>query len=459
MIIQSRDNETIIAQCTPKGPGAIALIRMSGAGALELASSISRLPGNARLIDQQSHTIAYGWVTGHDGADIDQVLFLVMHGPRTFTGEHTVEITCHNNPFIIDQIIDRAIACGARHAQEGEFSRRAVMNGKMDLTQAEGINELIGAQTQHALKRSLAQVTGSLSQQITQLEKELIKALALCEASFEFIDEEMEFAPEINRIVSLQRDHIARMKEAFSNNRQIKEGVRVALVGSVNAGKSSLFNALLNRERSIVTNIAGTTRDSIEAGLYANGAFITLVDTAGLRQTDDVVEQAGIERSCNEAELADILIIIIDGSRAITPAEEAVYKELLEKHSHKAFLVRTKSDLPACPVPLLDALPHYPVSTSDHLAITGLNKAISERIDTIFSTSDSPFLLNKRQFHLLSALDTDLAALQTRLEGKVEYELVSYHLNDAIARLAEITGKTISEASMDAVFREFCVGK
>lgn len=459
MIIQSRDNETIIAQCTPKGPGAIALLRLSGSGAVDVASSISRLPNNGSLRDQPSHTISYGWVTDCDGSAIDQVLFLVMHAPRTFTGEHTVEITCHNNPFIIDQIIARAIASGARHAQEGEFSRRAVMNGKMDLTQAEGINELIGAQTQHALKRSLAQVTGSLSHQITMIEQQLIKALALCEASFEFIDEEMEFGPEINRIITHQREHIARLKEAFSNNRQIKEGVRVALVGSVNAGKSSLFNALLNRERSIVTNIAGTTRDSIEAGLYANGTYITLVDTAGLRQTDDIVEQAGIERSFNEAELADILIIVIDGARAITPAEEAVYKELIAKHAQKAFIVRTKSDLPTSSVPLLETLPHHAVSTVDHQALADLNKAISKRIEQIFSTHDSPFLLNKRQFHLLSALDTDLAALQARLEGKVEYELLSYHLNDALARVAEITGKTISEASMDAVFREFCVGK
>ena len=254
-MILSHDDETIIAQCTPKGSGAIALLRISGIAAFELATKISKLPSGALLCALPSHTIHFGYVVDAAGNHIDQVMFLLMRGPKTFTGQDTVEITAHNNPFIVQDIIAQAIAHGARMAQEGEFTKRAVLNNKIDLIQAEAINELIHANTHMALKKSLAQLEGSFSHWITAIEKELIKALAYSESSFEFIDEEMSFGNDIKKMLGHTLATIASIKKTFDQQQHIRQGVRIAIIGSVNAGKSSLFNTLLNKERAIVTSI------------------------------------------------------------------------------------------------------------------------------------------------------------------------------------------------------------
>jgi len=333
-MIVSHDDQTIIAQCTPAGSGAIALLRVSGEHAIAMVTTFSKLASHKKLLDLPTHTIHFGWVIDTAGNHIDQVLFLLMRGPRTFTGQDTVEITCHNNPFIIESIIQAALNHGARLANSGEFTKRAVLNDKIDLIQAEAINELIHANTQSALKKSLAQLEGSFSHAVKNIESSLIKALALSEASFEFIDEEdLEFGKQILTIIETVLATIATLKVNFDQQKQIRQGVRIALIGAVNAGKSSLFNALLGKNRAIVTNIAGTTRDVIEAGLYRYGNYWTLIDTAGLRQSADHIEQEGIKRSFDEAHNADIILLVFDGSRAMTSEECAVYKELYAQYS------------------------------------------------------------------------------------------------------------------------------
>ncbi len=463
-MINCQDETTIIALCTPKGSGALALLRLSGNNAVEVADRIAFLPGNKKLIDALTHTIHYGWVIDDHGNRLDQVLFLVMHAPNTFTGQHTVEITCHNNPFIIQSIIAQAIARGAQPALQGEFSRRAVLNNKIDLTQAEAINELIHANTHNALKKSLAQLQGSLSSWLTSFEKDLIKALALCEASFEFIDEEMEFNEQILAIINHTLTTIASVKKSFDAQQQIRQGIRIALIGSVNAGKSSLFNALIGKERAIVTEIAGTTRDVIEAGLYKNGNYWTLIDTAGLRHTDDRVEREGIQKSLVEAKAADVIVLVIDSSRAMTSDEQAVYQELIGEYANKIIVVHNKSDIQidaACTFAPTHRDSQFSVSVSpktDHNLGT-LEQLIEKKIGILFAQADSPFMLNQRQFNVLLNFEKKLLEIRPMLAGAVQYELVSYHLNDALATLSELTGKSISEQGMDAVFREFCVGK
>ena len=305
------ENQTIIAQCTPKGSGAIALIRISGKDALNIATKISKLANKKQTISTvPSHTIHYGQIIA-ETKSIDLVMFFVMHGPRTFTGEDVVEVTCHNNPFIIEEIIALAIKHGARIAENGEFAKRSFLNNKIDLMQAEAINDLIHSNNQQTLKKSLSQLEGSLSNWIDEIEKVLVKCLAFSEASFEFLDEEeIEFKDKIlNDVLKLEKK-IQTLKANFSQQQQIKEGLRIALIGSVNAGKSSLFNALLKKNRAIVTSQAGTTRDSIEAGIYTKNHYFTLVDTAGIRKTDNVIEEEGIKRSFEEAEKADILLLV-----------------------------------------------------------------------------------------------------------------------------------------------------
>lgn len=471
-----QDQETIIAQCTPLGAGALALLRISGDNAVEVAARISKLASGHCLSDLPTHTIHYGWVVDSQGVRIDNVLFLLMHAPHTFTGENTIEITCHNNPFIIERIIELAIEVGARVARNGEFSYRAVLNNKIDIVQAESINDLVHANTQMALKQALSQVNGSFSRWIRDLEEQLVKVLALCEASFEFLDEEMTFDAQIIDSINAIVATIERLKVVFDKQRHIRQGIRIALIGSVNVGKSSLFNALIGTKRAIVTPIPGTTRDSIEAGLYRDGAYWTLIDTAGLRETEDSIECEGIERSHEQAALADIVLLVFDGSRLPTSAELIVYQELRNKYAHKLVPVRNKIDLPECTntytwlggkyqdantgVTGDGACDSIGISAAQGIGLDALQEAIGARMRSLVASAEAPFLLNKRHYNILLVLEKDLRYVHSLLrESQVRYELVSYHVTAALAQCAELTGKSISEQGMDAVFREFCVGK
>ena len=459
MILSHADEETIIARCTPQGSGAIALIRLSGKNAIEIATKISVLPSKKTLSQMATHTIHYGFVVDEQGKHIDQVLFLLMRAPNTFTGQDTVEITCHNNSFLIEQIIQQAIKHDARPAMEGEFTKRAVLTGKIDLIQAEAINDLIHANTQVALKQSLAQLEGTFSHYLQAVEKSLLKALAFCEASFEFIDEEIEFGSQIAALIAQTLTTIETLKKSYAQQQQIRQGIRIAILGSVNAGKSSLFNSLLNKERSIVTPIAGTTRDTIESGLYIHGNYWTLVDTAGLRTTQDIVEQAGIKRSFEQADLADIIILVFDGSRSLLKEEVEVYQRIISMHHKKIIFVTTKADLMQEAIPLLMDKQIIQISNTLKTNVNLVAKTIQEKINELFKAFESPFLLNQRQYNLLLALEKKIADLPVMCNGAIAYELLSIHLNDALTTIAELTGKSISEAAMDAIFREFCVGK
>lgn len=508
-MIMSHDEHVIVAQSTPAGAGAIGIVRLSGTNVLQLVTRMSRLASGKKISDAFTHTIHYGNVIDQDNHCIDQVLFMVMHGPKTFTGQDTVEINCHNNPFIVEAIIEASLAAGARMAQNGEFTRRAVSNNKIDLIQAEAINELIHANTQLSLKQSLAQLQGSFSHWITNLEKNLVKALAFCEASFEFIDEQITFDQQIIQIIQQSLESINTIKKTFDKQQHIRQGIRIAIIGSVNAGKSSLFNALVGSKRAIVTDIAGTTRDTIEFGLYKNGNYWTLIDTAGLRQTDDFIEQEGIKRSFEQAHLADIILLVIDGSRTLSVHEQQVYENIRAQYHHKIVSIYNKIDLAPTNINLtninsaninlertnqnpaltpnstltvnkISAVTHNHNSAADHNTINeSVNKpiAISTKnnigidqvelriqtaIDALFQTVESPFLLNQRQLNLILSLEIMLQQILLQMrahQDNVPHELISYHLNDALTHISQLTGKSISEQGMDAVFREFCVGK
>lgn len=453
----SFNEQTIIAQCTPKGSGAIALIRISGREAIKIADLISSLPSKQKLALQASHTIHYGHILDNQEL-IDQVMLIVMQAPKTFTGEHTVEITCHNNPFIVDKIINIAIKHGARLAQKGEFTQRAFLNGKIDLTQAEAIDSLIHAHTEQALKKSLAQLSGNLATWSMEIENKLLKCIAFSEASFEFIDEEMDFSPQIKHELQAIITAISLAQQANNISQQIKDGLRIAIIGSVNAGKSSLFNALLNKERAIVTPIAGTTRDVIEAGIYTKQHYLTLVDTAGLRETNDQIEAIGINKSLIEAQLADIILLTFDTSRAITPAELTVYQEIFNKFKDKIILVANKSDQTNLLKLPLDFQNIVPVSSETKIGLEALEKQIQTSIDQILSQDTAPFLLNQRQFSVLTSVLLQVEQILKMLACP-EFELISLHLNEALQILSNLSGKSVTEKSMDTIFREFCVGK
>ncbi len=459
-MIQARDTQAIVSQCTPKGSGAIALIRISGDIALDVANSIAQLASGKSILKVPTHTIHYGSICYQDGTIIDHVMLFVMHGPKTFTGQDTVEITCHNNQFIIERIIARAIAAGARHAGHGEFSKRAFLQGKIDLIQAEAINELIHASNQQALKQSLAQLDGSFSQWLVAIEQRLIRCVALSEASFEFIDEEeLEFGNQVKEQIQTIVNDISVLKKTFDQQQQIREVIRIAIIGSVNAGKSSLFNALVHQERAIVTEIAGTTRDALEAGLYVEGNYWTLIDTAGLRQTSDIIEKEGIRRSHEQAQKADIVLLVYDRSRKLSTDEQIIYHDLVTQYQNKVIIIAHKADLDECSNELLWLQSIIHVSSQPKKNIDAVHDAIAEKIIALFKNIESPYLLNQRHFNLVLELEKKLLTILEMLNGSIEYELLSCHLNDSLESLTELTGKTISEKGMDKVFREFCVGK
>ena len=484
-MIELKDDQVIVAQATPQGAGAIAMLRVSGNRAVEVVDSIAHIPGNKKLVDQDSHTIHYGWVVDKAGQHIDQVLFLLMRAPKTFTGQNVVEITCHNNQFLIEQIIDIIIQAGARLADQGEFTRRAVLHGKVDLVQAEAINELIHAQTSQALKQSLRQLEGSFSAWIANIEKQLIAVIAFCEASFEFLDEEMSFESQIKERLAQAQTDIAQVLKTFDKRQYVTQGVRIALVGSVNAGKSSLFNALINRQRAIVTDIAGTTRDTIEAGMYSDGAFVTFVDTAGLRESDDVVEKIGIDKSFEEVTSSDLILMVFDATANYSQEEIDLYQSIAQKHAGKIIFVQNKIDAGSNVLPFLlksnknvaglpgeasiealtksealcEAWDVVAVSVLQHKNVDQLRVKIDEKINELMEVGQSPCLLNKRQYSLLLLLEQELESIKNSITSRIDYELLVISVNDAIAKLSELTGKTVTEDALDAIFREFCVGK
>ena len=458
-------DQTIVALCTPHGAGAIGLIRLSGTNVFEIADQLSLTANKKKLSQQATHTISYGWVIDDQGAHIDQVLFLVMRAPKTFTGQDVIEITCHNNPFLIEQIIDRAIACGARLAHRGEFTQRAVQLGKIDLLQAEALNDLIHAQTAESLKYNLAQLEGSLSSWTAEIETAVLEILAFCEGSFEFLDEEMEFAGEIAQKIKTLINKIEKLIVTFPKQQYIKEGIKIALIGSVNAGKSSLFNALLEKNRAIVTPIPGTTRDSIEAGIFRDGQFFTLIDTAGIRETDDAIEREGIDRSFTQAAHADIVLLVMDFSISWSEQTREAYEKILKQYESKIIMVQNKIDLKS---KSFDFSLHgnqekcsiIPVSTLQPETIKNLFAAIQEKTKILKDSSNITCLLNKRQHDLLVNFLSNLKLMLPMVDKrKVDYELVAHQLREALQTLSEMTGRSVSQKAFDKVFDTFCVGK
>jgi len=462
------DEQAIVALCTPRGSGALALIRISGVNACGVANNLSRLSSGLSIAAVSTHTIHHGYVIDARGnnAVIDEVLFFVMHGPRTFTGQDTIEISCHNNHFIIDRIITCALAAGARAAKHGEFSKRAFLQGKIDLVQAEAINELITAPTEQALQQSLATVQGSLSSHIADITKRLTLLQGYVEASFEFLDEEQrdfDIDTQIRQRIQELLETIAGLKKHYSQQKYIKDGIRVALLGSVNAGKSTLFNALVGHERAIVADHAGTTRDSIETNIYSNGTFWLLIDTAGIRQTDDTIELKSIQRSLYEASLADIIVLVVDSTRELSEQELVQYQDLVAKYREKIIVVANKIDhtgsYDISGLPFIGTMPIIAVSAQQRCGVDVLQKALEEKMQALFAHLQSPFLLNQRHFALLTELEQGLQFIANMCTDGINYEVAACNLGGLQEKISELTGKNVTEKMLDAIFDEFCVGK
>ncbi len=470
----SSDEETIIARCTPVGSGAIAILRLCGQDSILIADKIAKLSSGKKLSDLPTHTIHHGFISFHDKKKnktetLDEVLFLLMRDPKTFTGQDTVEINCHNNPFIIEKIIELAIKNGARLAQRGEFTKRAFLNNKIDLIQAESINEIIGAQTELALKKSMSQLKGTLSSFFKNIEQELIELLAITEASFEFLEEEqndIDLQNSVKNKINLFSRNLKQIKKDFSAQQQIRQGIKIAIIGDVNVGKSTLFNALLNKDRAIVTDIEGTTRDSVESTLYKNGNFWSLTDTAGLRQTRDEIEIQGIERSWQEAGKSDIVLFVFDVSllKHADADKLKIYSKIIKQYKDKVILVFNKIDKSEIDIDkffnkIQQKADYIKVAAKDKTGIKDLEKIMQCKVQRIFENLNSPFLLNQRQFNLIVQLEQMMNFVVKCMSDGLQYELIAYHIKEMLENLSELTGKNVTEKVLDTVFNTFCVGK
>jgi tRNA modification GTPase len=464
-------DDTIAAIATPLGEGGLAVIRVSGTKAFQIADVCfrpSRSKGG-KPSEAQSHTLHHGHVM-RDGIKVDEVLLAVMRAPRTYTCEDVIEISCHGGLLPAKAVLDAMLAAGARLALPGEFTKRAFVNGRLDLTQAEAVADLIHARTELALRAAGEQLAGKLSQRINQLRDDLIKTLAHIEAHIDFPDEDI--SPDTrDKLVERMTAGLAFMDELLrtaNEGKLLRRGVRAAIIGRPNAGKSSLLNQLLGHDRAIVSHIPGTTRDTIEETANIRGVPVVFIDTAGLREAGDEIEIEGIRRSRETLERAELILHVFDASEPLTAEDEKFLQEFADK---KRILVRNKTDLPVkLGLPVGTSNIQHPTSNIQGAAvdvscatgqgIEGLKDAIkglvwsgqvnAEMLEVMINSRHQDALNRARQ-----AVELTIAAIRSDLS----LELVALDLRIAVNAVGEIVGKTTTEDLLDSIFSQFCLGK
>ena len=453
-------DDTIAAVATPLGEGALAVIRLSGQDAVAIADKVF-VPGgksSAKISDAPTHTIQYGHVV-RNGHSVDEVLAAVMRGPRTFTREDVVELTCHGGVLTAKMVLDAVLAGGARLAEPGEFTKRAFLNGRIDLAQAEAVADLIAARTELAVRAANEQLAGKLSQRINEVREQMMLTLAHIEAHIDFPEEGI--APDTQaQLVERLRRALAFMDDLLrtANEGQVlRRGIRAAIVGQPNVGKSSLLNQLLGHDRAIVSAMPGTTRDTIEETANIRGLPIVFIDTAGLREAADEIEVEGIRRSRTSLERAELILHVLDNSAALTPADENYLREFA---SRKRIVVRNKMDLPGrMELPALDA-PLVEVSCTTGAGLEALKDAIKSVVWSGEIRADMlQVMINARHQDALRRAREATANTLQALEAELELELVAFELHVATRAIGEVVGKTTTEDLLDSIFSQFCIGK
>ncbi|MDB6034267.1 MAG: mnmE [Verrucomicrobiales bacterium] len=454
-------DDTIAAIATPLGEGGLAVIRISGPEALTVADKcfapIGKHSQKPSLVP--SHTLHYGKIA-RAGQTVDEVMLAVMRAPRTFTREDVVEISCHGGLLPAKLVLDAILENGARLAQPGEFTKRAFLNGRLDLTQAEAVADLIHSRTEMALTAAHEQLSGKLSKRINQLRDDLIKTLAHVEAHIDFPDEDI--APDTKELlIQRLRDAVSFMDSLLrtaDEGQILRRGIRAAIIGRPNAGKSSLLNQLLGHDRAIVSPIAGTTRDTIEETANIRGLPVIFVDTAGLREAGDTIEAEGIRRSHETLTRAELILHVLDASEPITVEDQKYLEEFKGK---KRILVRNKTDLP----PRLQLPPAFKNSLVDVSCLTG--RGLEDLKDAIKSLVWSgeikaemlQVMINSRHQEALKRAKTATERTAEALEQDLTLELAALDLRIAVNAVGEIVGKTSTEDLLDSIFSQFCIGK
>ena len=449
------------------GEGGIGLIRLSGDEAVGIASSIIQTRNGQPIQDRASHILSLGHVRDPvTGERLDEVLFAVMRAPRTYTRADTVEFYCHGGTLLLHRILDLLIRQGARLAEPGEFTKWAFLNGRIDLTQAEAVMDLIRAKTEAGQRAAMAQLEGGLHRQIVQLREEAVRLLAEIEAGIDFTEEDIHFlSPEqIRTQLSEIIGRVEALLKTAASGKALREGIATAIIGRPNVGKSSLLNALLMQNRAIVTPVPGTTRDTIEEYLNLEGIPLRIIDTAGLRDTDDLVEREGILRSRQAIKNADLVILVLDQTQPVGLAERRLFEETADR---RRLIVFNKVDILSKPTesPQQDyifrdlAKPVY-ISALTGKGMDDLKRAMLLEIRSgMITCGDREAMINIRHKALLSEARASLSIALNAVNDKASSELISVDIRTAIDRLGEITGTTTTDDLLNKIFKEFCIGK
>lgn len=449
-------NDTIAAISTAQGVGAISIIRVSGPDAI---TTVQKIFSNDAFLDAPSHTIHYGFIL-EDGQKIDEVLVSIMRSPKTFTTEDVVEINCHGGVATTKKILELVLVHGARLAEPGEFTKRAFLNGRIDLQQAEGVMDLIHANTENARGLAMNQVCGDVSKKIRELREDTIAILTQIEVNIDYpeYEENVEMTHQMLRmkIISLKKKMYDLLSKS-EDGKVLKTGIKTAILGLPNVGKSSLLNILLNEEKAIVTDIEGTTRDTVEGSILINSLQFDMIDTAGIRQTNDLVESLGVEKSKQFIDTADFILFLLNNNKCLTQEEI----ELLEKIKQKKYLVIVnKMDLePVLSLQEIDENHIVRVSVKEQQGIEELKKKMVDLFLEIGIGKDLTYLTNARSIALLKRAYEKVQDVEKQIDGKLPVDMLAMDIREIWDNLGEIIGETYEEELIDELFSRFCLGK
>lgn len=465
-------NDTIVALATPSGAGAVAIIRMSGKDAIAIAAQVFQSVSGKDITQQKTHTIHLGILV--DGTKVfDQVLLSIFKNPNSYTGEDVIEISCHGSTFIQQQIIQLLLRKGCRMAQAGEFTLRAFLNGKLDLSQAEAVTDLIASDNEASHQIAMQQMRGGFSNEIAKLREELLNFASLIELELDFAEEDVEFADrtQFNDLLNRIEFVLKRLIDSFAVGNVIKNGIPVAIVGEPNVGKSTLLNALLNEERAIVSDIAGTTRDTIEDELVIDGIGFRFIDTAGIRDTTDVVESIGIKKTFEKIEQAQVVMFLIDSSQLIID-NDGKFKVEIEKVRNQfplkplIIVVNKVDSLQSKQMFVLDeklSIINYPlsikISAKQKQGIDELKNQLLSFVNTGALRNNETIVTNTRHYDsLLKALE-EIQKVKFGLTSGLSSDLMSIDIKQALYYFGEITGEVTNDELLGNIFANFCIGK
>ncbi len=454
--------DTIAAIATAMTNSGIGIVRISGMEAFDIIQKIYVGKNNKNLASVKSHTIHYGYIVDGDET-IDEVLVMIMKGPHSFTGEDTVEIDCHGGVYVVKRILETVIKYGARPAEPGEFTKRAFLNGRMDLSQAEAVIDVINSKNEYALKSSVSQLKGTVQKKIKEIREEIIYHTAFIETALddpEHISVD-GYGEKLKITVDKLLDELDELLKSSDNGRIIKEGIKTVIVGKPNAGKSSLLNVLVGEDRAIVTDIAGTTRDVLEESIQLNGISLNVMDTAGIRDTDDVVEKIGVDKAKAHANEADLIIYVVDASRELDENDFEIIHMIQDK---KAVILLNKSDLDTVVTKDMIKLhvekPMIEISAKEESGIKELEETLKEMFfHGEISFNDEVYITNIRHKTAIQDAYDSLEKVNVSIENNMPEDFYSIDLLDAYESLGSITGETIGEDLVNEIFSKFCMGK